>query len=274
MKAKQKILCVFCGVLTLICNPGYVIASDIVSAIPVYAVWSTPAEKRTATLWYAQRSEGTWKKPIRLDIKQGLHVTPVIAADTEGMIWILWIEQTADANLLKYARVRDGIIVTGRVHSDAGEQSYAPAIVLDSHDHPWIAWSGLTGQYADIFSSHWAENGWAKSIQVNLLNSTPDITPIMGIKNNVIWVSWFGITEARRYVQFLAKWINGEWQVDKKTLPSIDIGNFIQQRMGTETQLPEQAGQRLMGAIFVNSGEEIQSISERFISFQPPGRRK
>ena len=241
----------------------------------VYAVWSQPVESRMTTIQYASMSDGSWTEPIELTINEGLHVTPVIGVDKKDIIWIIWIEQTADENILRFAVIRHGKIETGRVGQAGNEQSYAPAIMIDNNETPWIAWSGVVNKFADIYSSRWNGSGWEQPVMANAKNDSPDITPILGLQEKRIpWISWFGITEAHSYVQFLAKWNNGEWQVDKNTLPSVDIGNFIKQRMGTETQLPEQARQRLMGAIFVNSEKGIQSISERFISFQPPRGQK
>jgi hypothetical protein len=237
----------------------------------IFAVWARPDENRMTTLLYAGRQKGNWSKPTELAVTRGLHVTPVIAADTKNTVWIIWIEQTVDENILRYARIHNGRTETGRVASAGNEQSYAPAIVIDSHETPWIAWSGVKDKFADIYSSRWNGKGWEPPVMVNKKNDTPDITPILGLNDQKIpWVSWFGITEQHSYVQFVAGWNNGQWNVDKNTLPSIDIGRFIEQRMGIEIQLPEQAGHRLMGAVFAASGKEIQSISERFISFQPP----
>lgn len=265
----KKIVFIFCGFLTLICNPIFEAVASQPPADSVYAVWSTSAANQTADIWYARRSGENWNKPIRLEIEQGLHVTPVIAADPEGTIWFVWIEQTADASLLRFARVRNGkIIETGRVLASDQEQSYAPAIVLDSHDHPWIAWSGIVGQYADIFSSRWTNNAWTSASQVNLPNKTPDITPIMGRENKVVWVSWFGFDTTHRYVQFVAKWSDIAWAIDKKVLPSKDVRSYIRARTATEIILPQKAAQRMMGAVFSGSGNEIQSITERFTRFQ------
>lgn len=241
----------------------------------VYAVWAELGEERVATLHYASMTSDTWTKTKQLVMTQGLHVTPVIAVDKKQNIWIVWIEQTKDENILRYAIIRGGKTESGRVRSAGNEQSYAPAIMIDNNDTPWIAWSGVVGKFADIYASRWNGSNWEQPMIVNAKNDSPDITPILGLQDNEIpWVSWFGLTEAHRYVQLVAKWKKGEWHVDKKTLSSKNIGNFIQQRMGTEIQLPDQAKQRLMGAVFVDSGKEIQSISERFISFQPPRRQK
>lgn len=265
----SKIVCIFCGFLALTCSLVMEAAADQVSADSVYAVWSTAAANRTADIWYARRFGENWNEPTRLEIGKGLHVTPVIAADSEGTIWFVWIEQTADASLLRYARVRDGkIIETGRVLAGDREQSYAPAIVLDTHDQPWIAWSGIVDRFADIFASRWTNNAWTRAAQVNPPNRVPDITPIMGRKDKTVWVSWFGFDTTDRYVQFLAKWADTTWSVDKKVLPSINIGSFIRDRTATEIILPQQAAQRMMGAVFSGSRNEIQSVTERFRTFK------
>ena len=236
----------------------------------VYAVWASPAPQRTTTIHYAQRVDGRWGEVKQLAINKGLHVTPVIAADTKGTLWIIWVEQTADENILRYAVIRRNGMETGRVGAVGGEQSYAPAIMIDNQARPWIAWSGVVDDtLADIFTSRWDGSGWEKPLLVNTKNQMPDITPILGLgDNNIPWVSWFGFNASHRYVQFVAEWQHDGWHVDKKTLKSKNIIIFINQKMGVEIRLPDQAAERVMGAVFVNQGNEIQSISERFIHFQ------
>ena len=246
---------------------GYVMncSSEEVSA---YAIWSYPAANRSTMLQYAQRSGGSWGESVHLAIKEGLHVTPVIAVDKKHTVWIIWVEQTADENILRYAVIRHKKMDTGRVQEVVGkEQSYAPAIMIDNQGTPWIAWSGVNGrQLADVFTSRWDGTGWTKPLMVNEKNQVPDITPIIGLeKNKVPWVSWFGFNAAHRYVQFVAKWLNGRWNVDKKTLESNNMRIFLKERMSDEIQFPDQARKRLMGAVFIDHGNEIQSISERFI---------
>lgn len=235
----------------------------------VYAVWAQPAEEKTTTIQYAYKIDGSWSKSIQLPINKGLHVTPVIATDKKKNIWIIWIEQTKDENILRYAFIRQDGFKTGRVNNEGQEQSYAPAIVIDINDNPLIAWSSVKEQFADIYSSKWYQDGWKQPVMVNLKNESPDITPIVGLhKDNTPWVSWFGYVEKYKYVQFLAKWSVNKWRVDTKTLPSTDVKKFIKDRITIEEQFPEQAQGRLMGAIFLGTGKEIQSISERFVSFK------
>jgi len=197
-----------------------------------------------------------------------LHVTPVIAAGRDGTIWIVWIEQTANASMLRYARVNSGkIIETERILKGVGEQSYAPAIVLDTNDQPWIAWSGIDDGFADVFSSRWANKTWSQAFLVNSPNKSPDITPIMGRDNKTVWISWFGFDKTQRYVQFVAKWTGKSWSVDNKVLPSKNVKSFIKARIASEILLPQNAAQRMMGAVFWGPTSEIQSLTERFMMF-------
>jgi hypothetical protein len=235
----------------------------------LYAVWSQPVGKKITTIKYSGRYNGNWKEPTELEINSGLHVTPSIGLDKIGNIWIVWIEQTVEENILRYARIKNGNTETGRILSTRNEQSYAPTLVIDSSGVPWIAWSGIVGKLADIFISHWTGSSWTVPVMVNDKNDVPDITPIMGLLDNKnLWVSWFGFDESRRYVQFFATMDNNHWLVDKKTLPSIDVKDFVKQRIGVDVELPKSAGTRLMGAIYISTGKEIQSISERFIIFE------
>ncbi len=123
---------------------------------PVLAVWARPADSRSTTLHYAIKQGEEWLPPTQLAVAAGLHLTPVIAADRQGAVWIVWTERKAEESLLRYALLRGGKTETGRVIA-AGpekEQSYAPAIVIDPQDLPWIAWSMVReGRLADVHVS-------------------------------------------------------------------------------------------------------------------------
>lgn len=248
---------------------GYTVEKD-----EVVAVWATPAENRTAILQYASMVNGQWTVPVSLSIQKGLHVTPAIAVDKKRVIWIIWIEQTVDENILRYAIVRPGKIEIGRVGSPDGEESFAPTIIIDDNNVPWIAWSGVTGKLADVYVSRWNGSAWEARRMVNEINDTPDITPILGIQGGkTLWLSWFGFSQTHQFVRHRAQLIDGSWLVDKSTSPSKDVKQFIGRRINTDVLFPVQAENRLMGGIFVGSSHEIQSISDQFISFQTEGNQ-
>ncbi len=236
----------------------------------VLAVWARPVADRLTTLHYAVKTKDSWAEPKQLDLEKGLHVTPVIAEDGNQNIWIVWIEQTAEENILRYAVVNGKQVKTGRVRAPGNEQSYAPTILIDRSGVAWLAWSGVTGRLADIYTVKWNGTGWDSPVMVNQKNKTPDITPILGQgKDGKLWVTWFGFSENHRYVRYSAQLEEEKWQVDQKTAQSEDADTFIEQRMDIEKELPKQARNRIMAAVFVDSDKEIQSISERFITFQP-----
>jgi hypothetical protein len=264
-----RVLVFFIGLLLL--TTGLAGNVEAVELKKVLAVWAEPVAVRTTVLHYARKIKGHWADPVQLSVKKGLHVTPVIAEDPKENIWIIWVEQTADENILRYAVIaRDSTRKTGRVRSPGKEQSYAPTILIDSSGVPLIAWSGVTGRLADIYVSKWNGTGWDTPVMVNQQNDTPDITPVLGMQNSGnLWVTWFGFSDNHRYVRYSAQFRDGKWQVNEKTARSEDADTFFEQRMDIEKELPEQARYRIMAAVFVDSDKEIQSISERFITFQP-----
>lgn len=244
----------------------------------VHAVWARPADSQSTTLQYAVKKEGAWQAPTQLAVAAGLHLTPVIAADRQGAVWIVWIERQAEENVLRYAVLRKGKTETGRVISaNAGqEQSYAPAIVIDQHDLPWIAWSSVQeGQLADVHVSHWLGTRWAKPLRVHEPNKTPDITPLLGLRHGKqLWLSWFGLSkEEDVYVRFTAELHNGTWQTAPQTAAAEATEAFIEQRTQIEP-FPPQADGWLTGALFTGLKHEIQSLSERFASFHTKENNK
>ncbi len=240
---------------------------------PVYAVWAAPQGEGKTLLYYAIKTKNKWTKPIQLSLEQGFHITPVIAVDSKGTVWIVWIEQKDDENVLSYAVIRQDKIETGRVLANTkAEQSYAPVILIDQQDKPWLAWSGVQeGQLADIYVSSWQDKGWGQAVLVNQPNKTPDITPLLGLREGKqLWVSWFGINQQKIYVHFTAELHDGKWQTAKETRSVENLKAFISQRTHIEP-FPEQAGTWLTGALFSGLDCEIQSINERFASFHNTG---
>ncbi|MGR0482835.1 MAG: hypothetical protein ACTFAL_15920 [Candidatus Electronema sp. V4] len=245
---------------------------------PVLAVWARPADSQTTTLHYAVKKDGAWQPSVQLAVAAGLHLTPVIAADRQGAVWIVWTERKAEESLLRYALLRGGKTETGRVIA-AGpekEQSYAPAIVIDPQDLPWIAWSGVQeGQLADVHVSHWLGSRWAEPVRANEPNETPDITPLLGLRGgSQLWLSWFGLSKDDEvYVRFTAELHDGAWQTAPQTAPAEASKAFIAQRTQIEP-FPAQAEGWVTGALFAGLKHEIQSVSERFASFQIKEEKK
>lgn len=248
---------------------------------PAYAVWAKPQPDQRTTLHYAAKHGGKWDEPKELAVEPGKHFTPVIAADRKGAVWIVWTEQKEKENILRYAVLRGGKTETGRVLREKNggkkEQSYAPAIVIDPQDVPWIAWSGVTeGQMADIYVSSWLGGGWTEPTRAHEPNQTPDITPILGLRGGKdLWLSWFGISpEQGTYVRYSAELRGGgKWTAAGGPDPAEDVAAFISQRSRVEP-FPEQAGQWLTGAFFAGLDCEIQSVSEHFASFKQEGGGK
>lgn len=255
--------------------------SAAAAALPsAYAVWARPEpDQQRTSLHYAAKQGGKWDAPQELPAEPGRHFTPVIAADRKGAVWIVWIEQKADENILRYAVVRGGKTETGRVlrqKNGEKEQSYAPAIVIDPQDAPWIAWSGVTeGRMADIYTSSWLGGGWTEPLRAHEPNQTPDITPILGLRGGKdLWLSWFGISgEEDVYVRLTAELHEGGWQTLPQTAPTEAGRAFIARRTQIEP-FPAQAEGWVTGALFAGLDQEIQSVSERFASFQIKEEKK
>ena len=243
-----------------------------------YAIWArlqegTNPQEKNSTLHYAAKVKGKWAAPVQLPLNRGLHITPAIAEDRKQNIWIVWIEQTEEENILRYAVIRQNGTETGRVNPAGQERSYAPTILIDQNDTPLIAWSGVTtGRLADIYTGRWNGSGWDKPVMVNRKNDTPDITPLLGLKDKKRpWVCWLGISEKKLYARYCAQMEAGQWIIDRTAEPSETTKDFIRQRTALERELPLQAEKRLMAAVFTGLGYEIQSLSERFTTFNYSG---
>ncbi|PIE73910.1 MAG: hypothetical protein CSA20_00920 [Deltaproteobacteria bacterium] len=217
-------------------------------------------------LYYSRKQKDTWSSPQRIHINRGLHVTPVIAADNDHRLWFVWIEQTKTENILRFLFIDGEKRETGRVMSGEKEQSYAPSILIDKENTPWIAWSGIRETLADIYAAHWNKGKWSPAQTVNKANSVPDITPLLGMtEEGKIWVTWNGAREDSTYAHYTAYYTAGKWLVSEKTFPTQEFRDFARQRLPEGLSFPEQAGRRLMGALFTQSTKQVQSITDFFL---------
>ena len=240
----------------------------------VSAVWVTPQGEGSTFLYYAQKEKSKWKAPVHLTLELGFYITPAIAVDRQGTIWIVWVEQKGEENILGYAIVRKDKTTTGRVLAPKTkeEHSYAPVILIDQQDKAWLAWSGVQeGQLADIYVTSWQGTSWGEPVVINQPNKTPDITPLLGLRDGKqLWVSWLGMSQEDIYVRFTAELQNNKWQQVKETQSVEELKDVIFQKAHIEP-FPEQAGTWLTGALFGGLDCEIQSINERFASFHNTG---
>lgn len=242
----------------------------------VHAVWASLQGERTTALYYSAKSGEQWTPPALLPLPKGLHITPVIAADRKGTLWIAWIEQTETENILRYAVLRQGRMEqSGRVCQAGNEQSYAPAILIDQNDAPWLAWSAVkSGRLADIQTSRWNGSSWEKPLPAHAPNQAPDITPFLGLSaEKKLWVSWFGMSQAAgRYVRYRAELENGRWRQDKEGSSIEAAKNFLARQIRTEP-FPDQAKGHLTGAFFAGLEQEIQSVSDQLAAFRHTGEQ-
>ncbi len=262
---KMSHLCLFNGLLLffMVMWPAGTIRAKPIAEVA--AVWAVLEADQKTIVKYAWVEDKHWTAPKTLPLDQGLHVTPVIVPGNDMSIWIVWIEQTADENILRYATVRGDNCSTGRVLDPGNEQSYAPTVLRDHDGTIWITWSQVVNRYADIFTVRWNGTSWDRPKHVNQVNDSPDITPLMGSDEaGNVWVSWFGFTAEHRFVQYVADYRNDQWSVRPEALTRAEMKNFVENRSANVLELPEDFSNRLMGAVFNNSGSPIQSVSDHF----------
>jgi len=232
-----------------------------------FAAWSAP-DGPEVNIFYSVLYNDHWSKPLQLTI-EGSNVTPAISVDSNGTIWIIWVDFVDENSFLKYAIIRDDEIVQDRVLSSALEKSFSPCIIIDRLNIPWIVWAGLNGTDEDIFYSRWLGASWSLPKQVNSDNTIPDITPTIGLgSDGRPWISWLS-ANGDTYDTITVYWSNSSWDRAKEG----NTGNILQQiknHRKSSPQFPTVARNRLMGSIFAGDSEEIQSVSDRHIHLMTP----
>lgn len=192
-------------------------------------------------------------------------MTPAITVDQSDTIWIVWVEFTEETRLLRYSKIEGGNEIQGRVLNSGSERSYSPSIIVDNTNTPWVAWAGDDGTDEDIYFSRWDGSEWDAPQQINQDDDYPDITPTIGLApNGQPWISWLGF-DGDRYDTYTVYWRQNHWSPEKKTEDSKLLRNMARDQSTRIPDLPARARNRLMGAVFLRKGGEIQSLSERVI---------
>lgn len=242
----------------------FALASSCFAGAEAFATWSAP-DGSEINVFYSTFHETHWAPPTRITDK-GTNVTPAITAGGDGIIWILWVEFTKENRILKYARIHGNDIAYGRVSGAPLERSYAPSIIVDRANNPWVVWAGFIGTDEDIFFSRWKGTSWEAPQQVNMDNNQPDITPTIGLGlNGQPWVSWLSFNGSE-YDTHVTHWSKTCWG----TAERVRGKSYIHQKIGSVKsripQMPTQAANRLMGSVFMPNSSEVQSVSDRILT--------
>ncbi len=229
---------------------------------------------------YAHQVDQNWSEPQSLSGDSGTHVTPALASDQRGTVWVAWIERGAESYTLRFNTIDDGTVTASGTISTFGTRSFAPSILVDDTDTPWVAWSSFDGQDEDIYASYWDGSAWASPMRVHDNNDIPDSLPVLGQSDNgQIWVTWRTIqnNESRTLYSTLTGTVWSPPQVltgtditqDNATISQPDgVSAAVVSAVSSANNLPSmpaQAASRIMGVMTMPGTGPVQSMSDHIV---------
>jgi len=263
-----------------------VLAFGLLSLLPVncgdawaaaHAVWSEAAEQGIAVRYAGQNEQG-WSSPLTLAGDGGVHITPALASDPQGNVWVAWVDRGTAGYSLRYTVLSNGAVSASGSIPTVAARSYAPTMLVDGEGTPWAAWSSFDGQDEDIYASHWDGNAWSSPVRVHADNDLPDTLPVLGLSDTgQVWISWTRLQNAES-LTLSSFWSAGSWSVPQEEAPATTAPEHVAQTPVAAVHaalantaslaadlpaMPAQAASRIMGAMTVTNSGQVQSLSDR-----------
>ncbi len=165
-------------------------------------------------LYVSEYHQGVWQ-PEQLVIESKLMIlTPTMARDDDGHVWVVWSGRSGTATDLYYSVSQtNGWSAPVKIETHL-VSSLSPVLTVDRHNQIWLAWAGFDGD-DDIFFSRWNGADWDLPARVNIDNVTPDLFPVFGIgPDGRLWLQWSGY-ENGGYKQLRSTWNGTSWMAPK-----------------------------------------------------------
>lgn len=125
---------------------------------------------------YASRRQGsTWSAPERVGADDTEYDTrPRLAVAPDGRAWLVWVSNRGLFDDAIIASYWEGAAWSPEMAVSAEDNSpdIAPALALDGHGNPWVAWQDVTSREIDglrrIYLAHWDPDRRAWSPEQNV----------------------------------------------------------------------------------------------------------
>ncbi|MDH5744266.1 MAG: GDSL-type esterase/lipase family protein [Candidatus Aminicenantes bacterium] len=121
-----------------------------------------------------------------------LAYTPRIAIDKTNIVWIFWVSQQNDQDVIFVSHF-DGIdwSENSSLHKDSRYPHINPEVCLDIKGYPWIVWSAYDGKDYEIWYSYWNGREWSTETRITDNSGISDIYPhIAFLPGNLPLVAW------------------------------------------------------------------------------------
>ena len=227
------------------------------------AVWSAAGEQGHLDLFESTLSPQTWSKPECLVSNETENITPAIAEGADGTVLLAWIARDASGQALLHYLFRfaggkklQGVVDTGFAHN------YAPSVLIDNRNTPWVAWASDDGTDEDIYASRFDGRAWSSAYRVNQDDDTPDIKPLLTLlPSGEVQVVWPGF-DTTGYRPYQATWSGSGFSGERAAKEDPAQAAHNKTACSALPPLPAMAAKRLMATIFNSENKGLQSVPE------------
>jgi hypothetical protein len=235
--------------------------AQAVQAADLRAVWSDPSGD-SRDIFYAEIVDGRPQNVTRVTSGRADDLTPALAVDGSGRLWLAWVRQDERDSSLYYSTMADGRwsgplpIPTGFTHNSG------VSLLIDGSDTPWAAWAGFDGRDDDIFVSRHVSGTWSPPVRVGIDDLSPDLYPVLGLgADGLPWVTWQGY-DGQAYSSYFSRWDGTSWDVEALLEEDHPYRSQIEPPPGAAAGLGP-AGVDAASASFYRKGAPVQSLPLR-----------
>lgn len=226
-------------------------------------VWSAAGEQGHLDLYESTLTRQAWSKPECLVANGSENITPAITEGADGTVLLVWIARDTNGQallnyLLRFAggKKLQGMVDTGYAHN------YAPTVLIDSRNTPWIAWASDDGTDEDIYVSRFDGRVWTSAHRVNQDDDTPDIKPLLALlPSGEVQVFWSGF-DTTGYRPYEATWSGSGFSSERAAKENPVQAALNKAACSALPPLPNMAAKRLMATIFNSENKGLQSVPE------------
>ena len=267
MQAKTIIRALLTACLTtILLSPSHSQAESL------QAVWAGKQANGGFDLFISHLADGAWSKADRIVSSPEDDITPAMAVDRAGHIWLVWIARDRSGrSVLHYQMLENNTPILSGTIDSGFEYNYAPSLLIDRDDRAWAAWSSLDDEDEDIFASRFDGKTWSAPVRINTNDTAPDIKPILALDTEgAVLISWESL-EANGYERFQSRWDGSGFGKERLVQDRDWIDRHTRHVKRAGIALPGIATQFGMAALVFPATDGIQSVPFSILqSIKPP----
>jgi lysophospholipase L1-like esterase len=202
--------------------------SPTVAAAPDGTLWAAWVVD-TGDDWQIVASHGdgkTWDSPQVVSDDPGRwDMSPSLAVDTAGVVWLAWSSSTGTDDTLHLSRWSGrGWSAPQKVPAASTIPNRQPVLAPAPNGGLWLAWVGFDGNDDEIYAAFWNGSAWSEPQRVSGDDADPeayDTQPRLAVgADGSVWAAWMGHEKLLDTEIFCSHWDGQRWTAEQKV--SID----------------------------------------------------